>query len=279
MHALQPRRLLPLLSLAFVACALPPTGTSAVAETAAPAAVELEGLSTDRYVLVRDHVLPSRKMRGPELGGLAPIMLGKDDEAAAKPWIDRCPEDGLILTIVARTVPEELAKDSKPSGYCLFDRVWCTRSEARALVPGEPSVGDVYTLPAGFTRRLARLHLLDREGGAGASFDAEDVETSELSAEVLSTHDSVLRLSITGEIAADDGERRLMADLRGTAAWDFELASFTSFELVADAESSSGDRSRRVGFVLMLSRSPNANLLPPRFIELYEPFAEPAGTR
>jgi hypothetical protein len=258
-------------TIASIACKAPPARTSAIQGSMAPGAVELEGLSVEQYVLVRDHVMPLRRQRGPELGGVAPIGVHADDEAAG-PWSDRCPEDGLILTVVTRTVPRELAKDSERSSLCLFDRVWCTRAEALALVPNEPRVGEAYELTAGFTQRLARLHFLDAEGGAGGAFEAGAAEGSKLTAQVLSMHDSVVRLSITGEIVAKDDERTFTADVRGTAAWDYELSSFTSFDLVADAESTTQDGVRRVGFVLVLSRSPRADLLPPRLFEQYEPY-------
>lgn len=265
------------LPLVSSGCASRSSQTATPARTTAPRTAVVErGLPAEDYALLRDHVLPARNERGPELGGQAPVAPRPEEEAAARPWQDRCPKDGLILAVVVRTLPEKLDKGSRVSSMCLFDRVWCTREEARALVPAEPRVGQVYPLPAGFTERLARLHVVDREGGAGDAFAAEDVAASKLAAEVLSVHDTVVRLSVTGELVADDGARRMSTQVRGSAAWDTELATFTSFELVADARSEPAEgASRRVGFVFLLSRAPRPEILPPRLIDAYEPYTAP----
>lgn len=258
------------------ACSSPSVATNTPApQAAARSGIVERGLSVDTYALVRDRVLPPNPERGPELGGVARVKLRPDEIEAGKPWADRCPEDGLILTMVARALPRELTEDSRVPSLCLFDRVWCTRDEARSLVPAEPRVGDVATLPPGFAERLARFHLLDREAGVGQAFQGADVSASALAFEVLSMHDSVVRLSFTGELVAEDATRRMASRVRGSAAWDYELGTFTSFELVADGASRpspSAANTRRLGFVFLLSRSPTPELLPPRFIELYEPF-------
>jgi len=177
------------------------------------------------------------------------------------------PKDGLILRSHSRDLPRDPAKYAderrrRDRGWrrqaSNHDYVWFRRNEMRQFIPRMLAVGQTTDVPERLVERLARLHLLDNVRGQTSSFDGTHVQLAEMTSRITSLTEDLITVELTGrtmtvfpgieqkqeEEAEDESgrhrwrdpsfdERGVPTDLLGTATFDRNAETFTSFELIA----------------------------------------------
>lgn len=114
------------------------------------------------------------------------------------------PPGGLILNVYTRIL--DRTDDFFCHGTCKFpggqraahDRVWLTADEVRALLPGDPAVGQEFAAPAALTYRLARFHLVDNTRGEPPMWTKPQVRSADLKLAVQAVKKGEARLRVRG---------------------------------------------------------------------------------
>jgi hypothetical protein len=199
------------------------------------------------------------------------------------------PEDGLVLELFSRDLPEWKTGADVHEHPWNQDHVWFTRSEAATLVPEKPEVGARATADA-LGKRLAMLHFIDVTHGLRFGeppiYEPED----ELAANIQSTVESVdgprVKLRLEGTTHARSkrapASRGVDTQLLGQATWDREQKRFVDFELVALGTRWGanwlGDRNDRadeqgpqpIGYALSLAGTTPHDRVPPEYLDWYD---------
>ncbi len=169
------------------------------------------------------------------------------DESKIKPrhrWEDSYPSDGLVVHVLTRDLPEKCTPDAPCEPKWNQDYAWFSRGEAREWVGPDPQVGDVHSLPAALTARLAQFHLVDSVKGETPRFRARDVADSLITTEVIERDGATVKLLITGYTQGAAGEgwwqtaNGVVTRLHGHATFvfrddDLDQGEFTDLEIVA----------------------------------------------
>lgn len=148
------------------------------------------------------------------------------------------PEGGLILRMVTRGLAESGIDrdDTRHRFFYKLDRVWLTREQARSLVPSPATVGPRKPIGRPALAIITRLHL-----GVfvqpNPAWNAEDVQSAELTSEVTAVRGDVVELRLQGSAryAANSqyNQRRYDPTLLGRATYNTRRQQFESFTLVA----------------------------------------------
>jgi hypothetical protein len=159
------------------------------------------------------------------------------------------------------------------------DHLWVQESEWRALIPGQPRLGDRVPVPEPVQQRLFRFHLVDSTAGEPFAWSREHLRSGSLSLTVedLTTLKVKLRLEGAALLATDPdlnrAERGYDARLLGYLVYDRSKKVFESFNGLAfgacwgpQAIGCSRQRDQRllgVGFELAHGDTP-ADQVPPQ---------------
>jgi hypothetical protein len=185
---------------------------------------------------------------------LSPEQRALPDEqreqiAATQRFVDRYPEDGLVLAEYLRDLDRAVDDDWRTRAWN-EDQVWFTRAEVQGLVPERLDVGAGRDVPRRLVERLVCLHLVDSVRGQTPALPRAAVTVARLASEVVAVDDLGVHLRLTGETRAeqrgrwvvpgapDDEERvrGVATTLAGRAVWNRDTGRFVSFELVAIGE-------------------------------------------
>lgn len=135
--------------------------------------------------------------RGPGCQSEAPAAYDPDPR-----YCRDYPTDGLVLTVYARDLPRDV--DTRPDDWrrnaVNYDHSWFTREEASSLVPETPAVGQMYPVPPGIVRRLARFHLLDNVRGETPMWREDEVRRAEMTIEVTGVGPETVALRLEGAV-------------------------------------------------------------------------------
>lgn len=197
-----------------------------------------------------EHSNPSRVLAEMRKGLEAYRRLPKPErllEKAPSPSTDRIkvesdtakpPEGGLVLRLVTRGLTESGfdREDTRHRFYYKLDRVWLTREQARSLVPMPIRTGSRSPIGRPALAIITRLHL-----GVfvqpNPAWNAEDVQSAELTSEITAVSGDVVELSLQGaaRYAANNqfNQRRYDPKLIGRATYNSRRQQFESFTLVA----------------------------------------------
>ena len=199
-------------------------------------------------------------------------------------WEDSFPEDGLVLNIINRDLPQQCDPTAPCEVKWNQDHVWFSKQEARQWLGADPQQGDVHVLPEDLTARLARLHFIDSVKGQTARFSPAGIKGSQISTEVTERSGSVIKLKIVGVTKGANPEgwwqsaNGVVTRQLGYATYDLTKDSFTEFELVALGRRwgftrfngrRGDDESGPLGFVFRLA-APNAFRIAPAAIASYD---------
>jgi hypothetical protein len=133
-------------------------------------------------------------------------------ELAAADRATKYPRDGLVLSVVCRDLPRTVwpTRNFGKGHERRFnqDYAWFRKSEARALVPDEPTIGAKCEVPRELVERLARFHLIDTAWGTTSPFPQKAVERAVLTAQVVVVKDNLVSLAYQGRTRAVHEEAR-----------------------------------------------------------------------
>lgn len=155
-------------------------------------------------------------------------------------WEDSYPENGLVVSVVTRDLPAQCDPSSPCEVRWNRDFVWFSQQEARQWLPQNPEVGQTQTLPAKFTARITRFHLVDTVNGQTTHYNKREVKDSEISTRVTRLEDNHVHLEIFGKTKANSPGQRahesphgVVTQLLGRATYDLQRRVFEEFEIVA----------------------------------------------
>lgn len=154
-------------------------------------------------------------------------------------WEDSFPAGGMILSVLARDLPEQCDPTMTAEAKWNQDQVWFSKEEARQWLSDDPQVGESHEVPDRIVERLTRFHFVDNVKGQTPSFSKEGVQGSSITTEVLSRDGSSIELKLTGEtvgVAAEglwQSSNGVVTRLMGTATFDLENSTFARFEAIA----------------------------------------------
>jgi hypothetical protein len=155
-------------------------------------------------------------------------------------WEDSYPENGLVLNMITRDLPESCDPDQPCEVKWNQDFVWFSKSEARSWLPGQITLGATGQVPQKLVARLARVHIVDTVKGQTIPFENNELYDSKISTEIVSVTDNLVQIKITGQTnaASEKTNRRqtqrgITTRLLGNATYDLNQSKFTKFEFVA----------------------------------------------
>ena len=209
-------------------------------------------------------------------------------------WESSYPENGLVLTSVNSDLisdPPNLVERSKRRN---MDHVWIHESEVASLIPEEPKVGMVYSVPEFFKNRLFCFHLVDNVRGQTLPFAPQELKQSEVLLTVADLQGEIVKLRILGHSdARADGDwllgqndwtpsyslnHGMKIQLMGNAIFDLKINKFIEFEMVAigkrygktelNSREFSPDTSY-LGFYFSLAGEKDADKIAPAFVDIY----------
>jgi len=160
------------------------------------------------------------------------------------------PKDGLVLRVVVRDLPREVAPKDWRADAWNQDYAWFRREEMLSLVPEKAETGSTIALVTSAARRFARAHLIDTVRGQSPPYGENAVQRAELRSEVVEVSKERIRLRITGEAFVEEEgtwavrgyedmnspqRQKRGVDVRflGYADFDRNTQRFASFEVVA----------------------------------------------
>lgn len=218
-----------------------------------------------------------------------------DHSSAGRPE-DHYPDDGLVLRVTARDLPEsDLTAERNPRWHRYY--LWFNRDEVRSMVPKAWTAGQRHSIPEHLATRIAALALLDKgqvDGFTKPWRDA-DVEFANLDFVVEDLNESHVSLRIVGNTATrtKDGQafvtnmprhdkipahRGVRTSIVGRAMFDRKLNQFIDFSAAAVGIRFGGAYVGRapedwnehpIGFSLVLGLDTNAEKIAPEFPHRY----------
>lgn len=172
------------------------------------------------------------------------------DIAAIRRWEDSYPEDGLVLRVHSRDLP-----DAKPTrrwhrDASNRDYAWFREGEARQLFAAEVKVGAEHQVPRPLVERIVRFHLVDNVRGQTSAVRKEHLRRAELASEVTAVDGARVTIELRGRSRSDHKGRWPVRNFRdrdrppeveigvetallGRAVYDLDAQRFTTFEMVA----------------------------------------------
>jgi hypothetical protein len=123
--------------------------------------------------------------------------------AATERFVDRYPDDGLVLAEYLRDLDRPVGDDWRTRAWNQ-DQVWFTRAEAASLVPDGVDVGARCDVPRRLVERLVCLHLVDSVRGQTPALPRDAVLAARLSSEVVAADGDGVHLRFTYNERGDD---------------------------------------------------------------------------
>lgn len=195
------------------------------------------------------------------------------------------PEGGLVLRVVTRGLDGKTVgrDDTRHPDFYKLDRVWLTREQARSLLPSRLQKGERSTIRGEAATLILRLHL-----GVfvqpNPAWNQEDIQRSELTAEVVAVKGDRVEVRFAGEVeyeaSSQWNNRTYSPRLLGRATWDSRKDRFEALELVAVGTHTLGDRgederargakSIPLGVLFTLNGTNSNDAVPPEYYQQYD---------
>ncbi len=189
------------------------------------------------------------------------------------------PDDGLILAVYARDLPDTLDPNSQAGEKWNRDTAWFSKQEALELIPGKREVGQSLKFPQPLVNRLVALHLVDAVKGQTEHYASEDVQDSEIVATITDVASDTVTMELAGKttVGTTRSTRRssphgVATRLLGRAEFDLKKLKFTQFEIVAlgrrwghtrfNFRREENRESNPIGFVLQLAPEDEPPIVP-----------------
>ena len=128
-------------------------------------------------------------------------------EAVGDRATDFYPEDGLVLRVTARDLPEDnLSTGRNPRWHRYY--MWFNRMEVESMLPRRLEAGQTREVPDDLSTRIAALALLDkgRVDGFTRPFRKADIQHAELTFTVVEADDSTVQVDISGRTLSKTGD-------------------------------------------------------------------------
>ena len=155
-------------------------------------------------------------------------------------WERRYPEDGLVLKVYTRDLPEQPTYRDWHRHAWNQDFLWFRADEMTGFVPKRALEGERFAVDRSLVERIARTSLVDNVRGQTPCFSADQVQFAELQSTVAEVNGDRMTLQLEGSTHTQSGPpgegHGVAVKLLGTAIYDRSAGRFTSFELVALGE-------------------------------------------
>ena len=203
------------------------------------------------------------------------------------------PKDGLILRMITRDLPRGAkVKNTNPDDSNI-DHVWFTKDEMLALVPDDPSEGQLFPLPKTFPDRLARFNLLDSVRGETHPYNEDQVKIDDVGLKVMKVSADTIKFVVYGRSEAERPpskktnpftnykvNKEMGTDLvwSGAVVFDRKLQRFTRFDLLVMGKRWGGSLynfrdsdpgPEPIGFAFQLIPDASDDPTPPSFYRYY----------
>ena len=203
------------------------------------------------------------------------------------------PAGGLFLRATSRDLPRGAKAKATDLTANNIDHVWIKKDEMLAMVPDNPSRGQLIPMPKVIAERLARFHMIDSVRGQTNPFDEGQTKINDVGLKVMKVTDESIKFVVYGRSSADrppskktnpfTGVRvtkRIGNDLvwSGAVAFDRKQQRFTRFDLLAVGERWGGslynfrdsDLNRApIGFAFQIISNVEDNPTPPSYLAYY----------
>ena len=209
-------------------------------------------------------------------------------------YLQTPPKDGLALLMTTRDLPRGEKSRNTDSQAINFDHVWFEKDEMLAMVPDDPSKGQLVPLPRVVSERLARFHMIDSVRGETDPYDEDQVKIDNVGLKVMKVSAETIKFVIygrseakrppTNETSPYTGHKitkEMGTDLEwsGAVVFDRKQQRFTRFDLLAAGkrwggslynfrDNDSGPEPIGYGFQLIPDVSDDPT--PPRYYRYYD---------
>ena len=203
------------------------------------------------------------------------------------------PTDGLYLRSMTRDLPRD-AK-AKPTDLAAnnVDHVWIKREEMLAMVPDNPTKGQLIPMPKVVAERLVRFHMIDSVRGQTNPFNEDQIKINNVGLKVMKVTDDSIKFVVYGRSSANQPPskktnpytgfrvtKNIGNDLvwSGAVAFDRKQQRFSRFDLLAVGERWGGslynfrdsDLNRSpIGFAFQVISNVEDNPTPPSYLAYY----------
>ncbi len=209
---------------------------------------------------------------------------------------DHYPEDGLVLRVTSRDLPESSLDGERITRWHRY-YIWFSQDEVQSMLPQRLERGSQHAVPTRVADRIAALALLDKGlvDGFTKPFRDSEVEDAALSFSVREVTDKEIGFQITGTTATKTRDaqafvsnmpryddipkyRGLKTEILGDAVFDLGSKRFTKFDMIASATRFGGayvgrtpdDWSEKpIGFSFALGKPIPAERIAPEFPDRY----------
>ena len=203
------------------------------------------------------------------------------------------PTDGLYLLSMIRDLPRDAKAKSTDLTAKNVDHVWIKKEEMLAMVPDNPSKGQLVPMPKVVAERLARFHMIDSVHGQTNPFDEGQVKINGVGLKVMKVTDDTIKFVVYGRSSAKRPPskktnpytgfritKNIGNDLvwSGAVVFDRKQQRFTRFDLLAVGERWGGslynfrdsDLGRSpIGFAFQIIPNVEDNPTPPSYLDYY----------
>ena len=158
------------------------------------------------------------------------------------------PENGLALRMITRDLPRgSKVRNTNPEDSNI-DFVWFKKDEMLAIVPDNPSEGQLFPLPEFFAGRLARFNLIDSVRGETSPYDENQIKLDNVGLKVMKVSADTIKFVVYGRSEAKRPPTKQVnpytnhkittemgTDLvwSGAVVFDRKQQRFTRFDLLA----------------------------------------------
>ena len=203
------------------------------------------------------------------------------------------PKDGLVLRMIARDLPRAAKARRTDLTQQNIDHVWIHKEDMLAMIPEDPTKGQLVPIPKVIARRLAQFNLMDNVRGEARPFNSEQVTLDNIGLKVVKVSEDTIKFVVYGRSAAAKPptretnpftgfriDKEMGTDLvwSGAVVFDRKQQKFTRFDLLAAGERWGGciynfrdnDMGRSpIGFAFQVIENVEDDPTPPRFYAYY----------
>ena len=217
----------------------------------------------------------------------------KDTVATDPKFTQTPPKDGLVLRMIARDLPRAAKARRTDLTQQNIDHFWIHKEDMLAMIPEDPTKGQLVPIPKVIARRLAKFNLMDNVRGEARPFNSEQVTLDNIGLKVVKVSEETIKFVVYGRSVAAKPptretnpftgfriDKEMGTDLvwSGAVVFDRKQQKFTRFDLLAAGERWGGcvynfrdnDMGRSpIGFAFQVIENVEDDPTPPRFYAYY----------
>ena len=203
------------------------------------------------------------------------------------------PQDGLALRMITRDLPREEKARNTDLQTSNIDHVWFEKDEMLAIVPDDPSEGQLVPLPKVVAERLVRFNMIDSVGGESNPYDEDQIKIDNVGLKVMKVSPETIKFVVYGRSEAKRPPtnetnpytnykvtKEMGTDLvwSGAVVFDRNQRRFTRFDLLAAGKRWGGSLYNfrdddpgpaPIGFAFQLIPDTKDDPTPPSFLRFY----------